>query len=53
MVFNIVVAVLGLFGLAAVVNGLNDGGLSGWPTFCTGVVFLVLMTWLIISQGRE
>jgi len=53
MVFNIVVAVLGLFDPAAVVKGLNDSGLSRWPTFCTGVVFLVLMAWLIISQGRE
>lgn len=53
MVLNLVVAVLGLFGLVAVVNGLIDGGLAGWITFATGVVFLLVMTWLIIPQRSK
>ena len=53
MVFNLIIAVLGVISIAAVVTGFEEGGIAGGTSIAFGVLSFLGILWLVRPEHRN
>ena len=53
MVINLIIAVLGVLGIAAVVTGFAEGGVAGGTSIAFGVLSFLCIVWLVRPEHHN